>query len=442
MFHKSLTCLTAVKYFLFISAIFIFPSADGYAGDIIARVSSKTITKEEFEKVYRPRKDVNEDSLKQVTLERLIADKLFLIDAEKKGFDENIKEGLEQFVDRMIVRDLYNQVVTKRVKVPEYKIKLYWYKLGTEVKVRHILVREEKRANEVYKELSRGENFATLAKKYSEDGSTKDKGGDLGWIKWGSRDPVFEKVAFSLRQGVTSKPIKTRRGYEIIQVLNKRKTDKGEYTGKKREEIRKGLERAEQARLADGYLEHLQSISGLRFNESVLDMLVKESKGRRGVPSVSEDKQGFIVACWAGRRVTVKQLLDKANIERRGPVFNDKESIKNWFKQDLVMFRLLPMTARRYLLHKQGDVEEKVATQRERLLIPEYKREYIDSKIEIEDEDIETYYEANKEIYKDELKNVRYRVEKDLTNEKKEQITEGLIEKLKREIKVEISTQL
>lgn len=436
MFHKSF-------YFLFISAIFIF--TNGYAGDIIARVGSKTITKEEFEKVYRPRKDVNEDSLKQVTLERLITDKLFLIDAEKKGFDENIKEGLEQFVDRMIVRDLYNQVIRKRVKVPEYKIKLYWYKLGTEVKVRHILVREEKRANEVYKKLSRGENFATLAKKYSEDRSTKDKGGDLGWIKWGTRDPVFEKVAFSLRQGrglinqtLTSKPIKTRRGYEIIQVLNKRKTDKGEYTEKKREEIRRKLERAYQARLADGYLEHLQSISGLRFNESVLDMLVKEFKGRRGVPSVSEDKQGLIVACWAGGTVTVKQLVDKANIGRRGPVFSDKESIKNWFRQDLAMSRLLPMTARRYLLHKQGDVEEKVATQRERLLISEYKREYIDSKIEIEDEDIEMYYEANREIYKDELKNVRYRVKRDRTNERKEQIIEELIEKLKREIKVEI----
>ncbi len=74
-------------------------------------------------------------------------------------------------------------------------------------------------AESLLKQINGGANFAELAKKYSEDTGSADKGGDLGWIERGQTLPEFERVAFSLKPGETSGIVKTEVGYHIIRVI-------------------------------------------------------------------------------------------------------------------------------------------------------------------------------------------------------------------------------
>lgn len=83
------------------------------------------------------------------------------------------------------------------------------------------LTEVQKRAEEVLKEVKKGGKFEDLAKKYSEDRQTKDKGGDLGWLAQGQTVPAFEKAAFSTPKGGTSDVVKTEYGFHIIKVLDK-----------------------------------------------------------------------------------------------------------------------------------------------------------------------------------------------------------------------------
>ena len=73
------------------------------------------------------------------------------------------------------------------------------------------------KAKDIIKKLNNGEDFDKLAKEYSTDKATKDKGGDTGWFNTGDMLEEFEKAAYNLKKGTyTTTPVKTKYGYHII----------------------------------------------------------------------------------------------------------------------------------------------------------------------------------------------------------------------------------
>jgi|GEM_PF-294506 len=103
-----------------------------------------------------------------------------------------------------------------------------------EVKARHILVKVDENAPEeqvaearkkienITRELEQGADFAELAKKYSDDKSNAENGGDLGWFGRGVMVKEFEDAAFALDIGKISDPVRTRYGFHLIKVEDKR----------------------------------------------------------------------------------------------------------------------------------------------------------------------------------------------------------------------------
>ena len=94
----------------------------------------------------------------------------------------------------------------------------------------------QKTINDVSDQLTKGADFAELAKQYSKDPGSASKGGDLGWISYSS--PIVKKfldVAFELKDtGDISKPFQTQFGYHIVKLLGKKPIESFE---EKRKEI-------------------------------------------------------------------------------------------------------------------------------------------------------------------------------------------------------------
>jgi peptidyl-prolyl cis-trans isomerase D len=115
----------------------------------------------------------------------------------------------------------------------QYQRDIQQYQVPNRVHVEHILLMTvgktdaeiaeiHQKADDVLKQAKKtGAKFEDLAKKYSEDPGTKDKGGDLGWVTQGQTVKEFETTAFTQPQGTISDLVKTEYGFHIIKVLDK-----------------------------------------------------------------------------------------------------------------------------------------------------------------------------------------------------------------------------
>ena len=130
------------------------------------------------------------------------------------------------------------------------------------------------KAMQVLNELRAGADFSELAKAHSEDPGSKREGGEIpGWAEKGKFVPPFEAAAYALKPGEVSELVRSRFGYHIIKLLEKREarqqafeevreplvtTLRNEYLGRKRAEWLKPFEGKKPIVLDDATLEALR----------------------------------------------------------------------------------------------------------------------------------------------------------------------------------------
>lgn len=112
---------------------------------------------------------------------------------------------------RIVVRDQLLREKTKK-------------EILLQVHVKHILVHDQKRAQEILDQLKKDPSkFGELAKQFSEDTTTRDKDGDLGFIARGVMNKAFEDAAFKLQANqLAPEPVKSDLGYHIILVSERK----------------------------------------------------------------------------------------------------------------------------------------------------------------------------------------------------------------------------
>ncbi|QWH20771.1 peptidylprolyl isomerase (plasmid) [Bacillus mycoides] len=222
--------------------------------DNIATSKSGNLTQEEFNKELK--ETAGKVVLQQAMLDKILLDKYKVSDDEvkkkveelKKQMGDNFKAYLTQTgakdeddLKKIIKRQMAFEKAVK-ASVTEKEIKnLYKPKL----KASHILVKDEKTAKEIKEKLNNGEDFAALAKQYSEDPGSKEKGGELPEFGPGQMDPKFEEAAYKLEAGQVSDPIKSSYGYHVIKLTEKKELKPFD---QEKDNIRKELE---QKRLKD-----------------------------------------------------------------------------------------------------------------------------------------------------------------------------------------------
>jgi peptidyl-prolyl cis-trans isomerase D len=137
---------------------------------------------------------------------------------------------------QMIVAD--QAKVAESIQVTDAQVQSYYnshldqYRTAERVHARHILLstsnkpkdevpKIQAQAEDLLKQIKGGANFADLAKKFSQDPGSAQKGGDLGWVSRGQMVKNFEDTVFSLKDNELSGVVTTEYGFHIIQVLER-----------------------------------------------------------------------------------------------------------------------------------------------------------------------------------------------------------------------------
>jgi peptidyl-prolyl cis-trans isomerase C len=244
--------------------------------DVLARVNGEPVRKNEFDRVVRnielgngPIPADRRDEVLRGVLDQLITYTVMTQEAKAKNFtvsdadiDQRVKQmrgtgsdaefkkalearnmSIEQLrsdartqltIEKMMETQLSGAVAATDAEAREfYEKNPDKFKQGATVRASHILLKVPSEAPEAAKKPARtqiegvlkrarsGEDFAALAKQYSQDGSAV-QGGDLGYFVREKMVPAFSQVAFSLEPGQISDVVTTQFGFHIIKLTDKK----------------------------------------------------------------------------------------------------------------------------------------------------------------------------------------------------------------------------
>ena len=150
----------------------------------------------------------------------------------KAHYDEHAKEFMSP--DQVVIDyiELKKAAFFDQVKVNEDELQALYQKeianLAEQRHAAHILVevndkqdeaQAKARIEEVQQRLAKGEDFASLAKEFSQDPGSANNGGDLGFAGKGVYDQAFEDALYSLNKDQVSAPVRTEFGFHLIKLL-------------------------------------------------------------------------------------------------------------------------------------------------------------------------------------------------------------------------------
>lgn len=250
--------------------------------DAVASVNGTYISKKTLETLE---KEISERSQGQKfpqeqLLEELIQRELLIQQAKDKKLD-NSPEVVERLttiknslLSQAALQDyLKNNPVSDEELKSEYDLQMS--KMNEEYKARHILVKTEDEAKKLIAELEKGADFATLAKKHSQD---QAPGGDLGWFTADRMVPEFSQAVVLLENGkFTKTPVKSQFGYHVIL-----REDSKKLTPPPLESIKEQFRPYLQRQKAQKFIE------GLRSSAKVEILLSKPAEASAAAPAAAE----------------------------------------------------------------------------------------------------------------------------------------------------------
>jgi peptidyl-prolyl cis-trans isomerase C len=150
---------------------------------------------------------------------------------------------------------------------------------------------KRRQIEDLHKRVLAGEDFAALAKQYSEDPGSKENGGELPEFPRGQMVPEFESAAFALATNAISDVITTQFGYHIIKLLDKTPAKKIDYATAATD-IKDGLARMKIAKLAPDFVKKLRTDDNVEILDANLKAMDEKAQASQAAAAAENAAPG------------------------------------------------------------------------------------------------------------------------------------------------------
>lgn|GEM_PF-2028679 len=371
---------------------------------------------------YDPSVPVPPDTASSV-LQKMINDKtkwMYAID-KKMDQDTAFMKDFEVQRRRIILQRFFEKQILEDV-IPESDIRSYYTKMDKEISARNIFFKcpirkpktdEEKakfeeeenevrkKAEDVWRRIKSGEDFASLARQYSEDKQTAPNGGYIERLIWNRSDDPYLQQAFSLKPGKVSDVFRNNQGFSILKAEEIRKQEVepfSEARGKIAEQLR--TERREAVAVKrNAYFEELKAKYRLKWNEPFMDSLYAGiSRIRKTNENLSPDSIAQIIsvhkdsvfATHIQGKVTVSDWLERTQNRipfRQANPAAIKDGIFYWKLNDWLLECAIEKG-----VDREPRIKESIAEQKDKYIISELTKREIGIESDFPDDEILAYY--------------------------------------------------
>lgn len=198
---------------------------------VVAFVNGKPITQTEFDNEWTDlpeatRARYEKEGGKQVFLKELVDHELLMQEARKQGLDQSdaFRDRVRRYKEKLLKEELLKDRMKATAEPTKEELDRYYEQHAGElltplkVRVAQMLLPNFSAAKDLETQVNRGGDFGKFAQRYSIDGKTKAKGGDLGPYRKGLVIPEVDEVLRTLKPGMVSAPIKTDAGYYLVMI--------------------------------------------------------------------------------------------------------------------------------------------------------------------------------------------------------------------------------
>ena len=305
------------RIFILLLAVWI-GSCGKLKKETIAKVNNEDIPLSVYKSEYQAflLKIFQEDNLinRYAFLNNLIDEKLILKYADENQLynDSLFSEIAESIFDQLLLNFFFNENINKSFNPTDSELRKFFSWQNTTIHVRHLFAQTKENIEDLNNRLSRSQDtWENLALECFQDSILKVNGGNIGWYDYNDLDPLFAYHAFSTGIGNISKPIRTKKGYSIIHVLEKKHNNfllEKDFQ-LKRDEMVNLISNFNQNKLLLDYTDNTMEALSIHFNKgNLLDLhQFLTFVNHKNLESIQEKH----IVSYQGIDLNVSQILNK-----------------------------------------------------------------------------------------------------------------------------------